>query len=212
MNNPRLFFAIAFLIPIGIVQAQPECTLRKNSNGIKVYTCPVKDSNLKAIKASFDLESGLGQLVAVIKDVPAYTAWQYHMIESKLVSQGKNELIYHSEISAPWPVSNRDMVVQLKFKYDSVNSILDIDAIGLPALVPLVEDNIRIPHFKANWNIYVVKENHLRIEYNLMVDIGGSIPAWLMNMAQAEGPFETFSKLKTQVTRGEYQSRQYLNK
>ncbi len=212
MKNQRLFLTIGFLIPLGIVHAQSECTLRKDSNGIKVYTCSVNDSNLKAIKATFDLEAGLSQLVAVVQDVPAYTAWQYRMIKSKLVSQHRNELIYHSEVSAPWPVSNRDMVVQLKFKYDSVNRIMDIDAIGLPALVPLVEDNIRIPHFKANWNIHVVNKNHLRIEYNLMIDIGGSIPAWLMNMAQAEGPFETFSKLKTQITQAEYQSGQYLNK
>ncbi len=209
MKKRILFFAVVLVVSIENVEAQIDCSLRKNSNGIRVYACPVKDSNIKSIKSTFELEADLNQVVAVLQDVPAYTEWQYHMIKSKLVSQGKNELIYYSEIAAPWPVSNRDLVVQLKFSYDSAKRILVVDATGMPALLDPVEDIIRIPHLRAKWTIQKVKENHLKVEYDLRVDIGGSIPAWLMNMAQAEGPFETFSRLKTQIAMQNYQSSEY---
>ncbi len=190
---------------------QNDCSLRKDSHGIRVFSCEVTDSKFKSIKANFVLEGEFEQLVAVMQDVPAYKNWQYHMVNPKIVnSNGKDEIIYYSEISAPWPVSNRDVIVSLKFNYDAEKEILEVIALGLPTALPDVEDVIRVPNFNAKWLVRKIKgSSQLAVEYALVIDMGGSIPAWLVNMAQAEGPFETFSKLKERMKLMEYQDKDF---
>ena len=209
MKSFYLFFLPLALVGFDIANAQTDCTLRKDAQGIKVYSCNVEGSKFKGIKANFELDANLHQVVSALYDVPSYTKWQYHMISAKLVNQGVDELMYHSEVSAPWPVSNRDMVVRLHFNYDSIAKVLLVNAIGLPSTLPTVPDVIRIPYFKARWTIQESTLNKLLVQYELDIDVGGSIPAWLMNMAQAEGPFETFSKLKEQLKRQQYKRKEY---
>lgn len=199
MKSKILFFIIFTVVVLESAQAQTDCSLRKDSQGIKVYSCNIEGSKVKRVRAVFELEADFNQIVAAIYDVPSYTTWQYHMISSKLIDHGMNELTYYSVISAPWPVSNRDMIVNLKFKYDSIARILEITGNGVPTKLPAVEDKVRVPYFKAKWTIQKITNGKLQVEYNLDVDIGGSIPAWLMNMAQAEGPFETFNNLKDRL-------------
>ncbi len=202
---PLLIGSIVF----GTVQAQTDCTVRKDLNGIKVFSCEVADSKFKSIKATFELDAELNQLVSVLQDVPAYNAWQYRMINPRLVRQDERSLTYYGEISAPWPVSNRDLIVILEFGYDPAEKVLNVSATGMPASLPLVENIIRIPDFKAKWTVRELANHQLQVEYNLVIDIGGAIPAWLINMAQAEGPFETFSNLKAHLKLEKYQGNTY---
>ena len=46
----------------------------------------------------------------------------------------------------------------------------------------------------------VVNGSDLKVSYFLNVDPGGSIPAWLVNLAVAEGPYESFRNLKRQLS------------
>lgn len=209
MKSPNLVLLIVACGVYCSANAQADCSLRKDSNGIKVYSCNVEGSKIKGIKAIFELEADFDQVVSVIYDVPSYTTWQYHMVSAKLVSSGNDELTYYSEISAPWPVSNRDLVVKLKFNYNANAQVLEVNGEGIPATIPLVQDIVRIPHFKAKWMITKIEAGKLRVEYTLDVDIGGSIPAWLINMAQAEGPFETFTNLKERLKLKQYEGKEY---
>ena len=191
------------------LQAQSDCEIRKNEKGIQVYSCAVEDSNLKSIKAVFDLHAELDQLVSVLRDVSAYSSWQYRMINPKLIRSDANTITYYGEISAPWPVSNRDMIVELKFNYDSALRTMEVKATGLPAALPAVKNVIRVPEFKAKWHVAETTSHELKIEYELLINIGGAIPIWIMNIAQAEGPYETFSNLKTHIHLKKYQNPAY---
>jgi hypothetical protein len=55
---------------------------------------------------------------------------------------------------------------------------------------------VRIPFSEAKWRVTRLNQSSLKIDYTLRVDPGGYVPAWLANMAMAEGPFYSFSKLK----------------
>jgi hypothetical protein len=98
--------------------------LKTEEEGIKVYTRPVKNSAIKAIKVECTVEASLSQLTAVLLDIPASDKWVYATkfcrIQKKLST---NELIYHSEIDVPWPVSNRDFIVRIKLEQDSTKTI-----------------------------------------------------------------------------------------
>jgi len=54
------------------------------------------------------------------------------------------------------------------------------------------------------WLIDPAPGNTLKIDYTLQLDPGGSIPAWLVNMFIANGPVETFRRLKKQIQKPVY--------
>ena len=195
---------LTVLIAVKPLPVRSQCTVRKDEQGIKVMSCEVKDSRLKSIKTVFELDADLFQLVSVLRDVSTYSSWQYRMINTKKIQEGDSSIMYYGEISAPWPVSNRDLIVRLEFDYNREQKTLVVNATGYPTNLPIVEHIIRVPEFKAKWIVSEISDHRLHVEYQLAVDIGGAIPVWIMNMAQAEGPFETFSNLRVHIQSEKY--------
>ena len=98
-------------------------------------------------------------------------------------------------MSAPWPVSDRDLIIHLKINIredGSMRVILN----SLPNYLPESKDFVRIPYSHSEMHMVPIAENHLKVSYWLKVDPGGSIPDWLANMVSAQGPYETFKKMK----------------
>jgi len=54
-----------------------------------------------------------------------------------------------------------------------------------------------------------IPQGGVKIEYELQVDPGGKVPAWLVNMFATKGPFETFKKLQQQVKKPVYSRRSF---
>jgi hypothetical protein len=64
---------------------------------------------------------------------------------------------------------------------------------------PLDEDLIRVPFMKGQWRVRQGANNTLFIEYFLRINPGGTVPAWLVNIAMADGPHHSFRNLKQQI-------------
>src|SRR5579885_746061 len=95
--------------------AQTDCKLRKDVDGIKVYTCNTDTSKFKSIKVECDLKCSLDVLEKCLLDFDNYKYWQFNTVESKAVKKmSDSEFIYYTKIEAPWPVSDRDMVVRFR--------------------------------------------------------------------------------------------------
>lgn len=180
--------------------AQTDCELRRSQDSIFVYACKVTDSRIKAVKAHFTLPTSLSVLAGHLLDVDAYTQWQYSIIKTKVLKRiGDNEVIYRAEVKAPWPVSNRDLVVHLKITQETETKIMRFSIISLPDYIPPYEGIVRVPRSEGHWTITPVAKNKLKIDYQFIVDPGGSIPAWLLNLSIAEGPHRTFFNLTHRI-------------
>jgi hypothetical protein len=190
-----VFFAIA--LNNGIAQ-NPECDLKRDDEGIKVYTCKTENEKFKLLRAEFDLKDvTLSQLKKFIWNVPNYTTWQYNMIESQRISSsGEFEMAYRSVVDAPWPVENRELVLNVRMVEDSATASFFIHSFDYDKPTP--SKMIRVPFFDGSWKINK-GVNVLKVTYTLRIDPGGLVPAWLANLAMAEGPFVSFQKLKKQL-------------
>ncbi len=58
---------------------------------------------------------------------------------------------------------------------------------------------VRVPFSEARWEVAMVNNKDLSIQYFLRIDPGGSVPTWLVNMAMAEGPYVTFKNLRAKL-------------
>jgi hypothetical protein len=197
--NFKLFFIVWLIPSLAISQSIP-CHLKKEKDGIKVYTCKTSGERFRMVRAVFELEStSLEKLENFLWDVDNYVNWQYRSIAAELLDKANsNEMTYRVEVDAPWPVENRELILNFKIKRDSLPNRLDIEIHSTRWDQPPPQGMVRVPYSKAVW--LILKEGtSLKIDYWLQIDPGGLVPAWIVNMALADGPLETFKKLKDQV-------------
>ena len=198
-SSPLNFLpTLAFLFALTWTQdVQQDCDLRKSAEGIEVYTCKTTDSKINSIRSNFSLNLPFSELSKALLDWPNFNQWQYKIRKTELLKTiSKVELIYRAELIAPWPVSNRDLILHVKLSPGPNPNEYQFTIIGKPDFIPPREGFVRVPVSDGSWQIKVVGPERIDIQYSLMVDPGGAIPAWLLNLSLAEGPFETFKGLR----------------
>lgn len=114
------------------------------------------------------------------------------------------ELYYYSEISVPWPASNRDFIARLVVTQDPRTKVVTIWGPTYPEYLPAKKDIVRVSQSEGKWVLTPVGKNRVKVEYTLHADPGGNIPAWLVNMFATKGPYESFRNLKEQLKKPAY--------
>jgi hypothetical protein len=202
-----LLISIFLLLNQLAVLGQCEWKLSTEKDGIKIYTCQVPDSKVKAVKVECEIEASASQLVALIMDVNTSTDWVYHTRSCTKIKQvSPSELYYYSEVSLPWPAEDRDFVAHLTVTQNPDTKAIVIDGPAVPGLVPAKKGVVRIDHSSGKWTITPCGSDHIKVEYTLHVEPGGSLPSWMVNMFATQGPLQIFEKLKLELQRPAYKN------
>jgi len=186
--------------------AQPEWHLKKDEDGIKVYTGETPNSNFKSIKVDCIINTTVPQIIACLCDMSIQTEWVYNSKSAKLVKKIKdNEFEFYSEVNVPWPGTNRDYIAHITIVQQSPQ-LTTIDSHSEPSAVPEKDGLVRVKKSTAHWELTPVNKQAVHIVYTLTFDPAGAVPAWLINLFLTKGPFETFKKLKEEVKKPAYQN------
>jgi hypothetical protein len=201
-----IFLLAGFLSLPSIVLTQTEWKLDRDKEGIKVYSSPYPDSKIKALKVVCTVESTLSQLAAVLMDIKNQDEWFYHTKSSILKEVSPSELFYYSELSLPFPMSNRDFIEHIVISQNSVTRVMTMIVQNLPDFIPAKKGLVRVLNSQCKWVVTPLTDKSLLVEFTLFADPAGSIPVWLVNAMSYYGPYETFKKLKNQLLKPEYQN------
>jgi START domain len=183
-----------------IVFAQEDCVLKKQKDGIKVYSCPTVGSEFKTVMAEFELKATIDQYISTVLDVASYKEWHYRSVNPRILKKiSDTELIYYTQVSAPWPVSNRDLILRLILDIDPDTKILTATLECIPEYLPVVDNVVRVPKSFSKMTFTPISNSKLKVNYSIHVDPGGQIPAWIANMFSTQGPYETFKNLKDRL-------------
>lgn len=202
-----MYKAVLFLLLISTLnaRAQQNWKLNTETDGMKIYMGDVPGSKVKAIKVECDFNASLSQLITVLLDVKTCTEWVYHTKSCTLLKQvSPSELFYYSEVNIPWPATNRDFVAHLIVTQNPETKVVTVDGPVVPGMVPAKSGIVRIEHSIGKWTISPLSAKSIRVIYTLQVDPGGNIPAWLVNLFAAEGPVQSFKKLRLQLQKPAY--------
>lgn len=196
-----LSIAIVILLLFGIrLQGQTKWELKADKNGIKVFTRDQAETSLKAVRATFEVDATLSQYASIILNVEAYKEWNYAATNPYLVKRiNESELMYYTEAKAPWPVTDRYVVLHLKIKQDPESKILQITLQDVPDQIPAKSGLVRIPEFYSKITVTPITAERVKVEYFLSVDPGGSIPAWVANLVSTKMPITTFTNLINRI-------------
>ncbi|OJV12444.1 MAG: lipid-binding protein [Dyadobacter sp. 50-39] len=177
--------------------AQAEWRCVATRDGIRVYAKTVPDSRIKAMKAECTLDAGSEQVISLLLDVKAAERWVCHTKSCRLVKRiSDTELFYHTEVSLPWPLDNRDFVTHLKVVRHENDHLITIEAPAVPGILPPRNGIVRISSSINRWQIRPLPNGKVWVEYMLQVDPGGHIPAHIVNMFASRAPIETFQNMR----------------
>lgn len=205
--NKFIVFLLCCVFLVGFSkQTTNTWQLKKFEEGISIYTRDTENSKFKELKAVFQIKTSLSSIIALLNDVESYPQWVYRCETSKVLLKTSDKyLIRYQTIVAPWPVDNRDVIVEVSFSQDAKTKIVYQKVNALPDYAPKADGHVRIPEFRATWTLVPLKNGIVEIQYELLVNPGGALPAWLVNMAVIDGPFETSQKMKIWLMKEKYQ-------
>lgn len=177
--------------------AQAEWRRVAAHDGIKVYAKAVPDSKIKAMKAECALEASVDEVIALLLDVKAAERWVCHTKSCRLIKKiSDTELYYHTEVSLPWPLDNRDFVTHLNVTRRESDGAVTVEAPAVPGILPMRDGIVRINSSINRWLIRPLPNGKAWVEYMLQVDPGGHIPAHVVNMFACRAPIETFQNMR----------------
>lgn len=181
--------------------------LEKNKNGIKVFTHIPEGAELKEIKMSSTANATLSQAAAVLLDVDEYPRWIYNCNQAKIIKRiSKHEILYYSNVKAPWPVSDRDVVANNKIFQNPKTKVVFSESTANIDVLPSIDDKVRIKKFYGLWKITPIEKNKIKIEYYLKINPGGKLPVWVVNLFIANAPYQSMLNFKRQLNEDKYQN------
>ena len=187
--------------------AEADWQLKKEQDGIKVYTGQSPQPNIKAVRVECEIKTTLSRLAALLFDAPAHEDWIYSTEESYEVERiNEQEQIYYSEITMPWPLYNREVVIHLKIHQDPQTHVMTVTATATKGYVDESKDKVRVTSSQAIWTVTPTGKETVKVEYVGWANPGGAVPAWAVNLFATKGPYESFRKLRALVNKPVYQA------
>ena len=173
--------------------------LSKDKDGIKVYTRQHEGSEIKEFKAVTIVTAKMNSLESLIDKVSEYPDWQANITSAKVLKQvNKNEQTIYCTSDVPWPVKDRDIVLQSK-KAVSEKGIVVYKITSLPDYIKEKEDFLRIRDANGKWQFVPKEGGKIEVTYQFYGDPAGSLPNWLINMFIVDGPYDTLINLKKEL-------------
>lgn len=165
-----------------------------NEDGIIVYNREVEGYSIPESKVIGVKEGGtLAEVKAMFLDFSTYHEWIPSCSSSKLVEKKGNTYVYYATYDAPWPVSDRDIYLQVK--YSETSTQIKMEITGLPTYKANKAGFVRIPFNEALWLFELQKDGSIRLTNSSLSDPGGNIPDWISSMAAEDIPLEVMQNV-----------------
>ncbi len=186
--------------------AQAEWRVVKNSDGIRVFTRPSANSSLDEFMGRTVVDAKIEVVVELIRDVDAQPQWMADCIEARVVKKySEEDLLVYNVTRAPWPVSNRDVVVRSRGGVDVKSGKVSIIFSAVKdSPVPERSGVVRMTDLLGQWHLKKTGDDKTEVTYIMRANPAGNIPASIANMTSKAIPFRTLTKMKEMVKKEKY--------
>ena len=201
MQRSRLS-ALALVVSLltGPTAVRAEWQVVETTQGVEVSQQTVEGRGLPMFRGIGEVGGSPEQILEVLQDVDKHTEWMPDTAEVRLVRESEEAIWLYRRTDAPWPVSDRDVVVrsQLEIVEPEVEIHSFFEAVEVPE-VPERRGVVRMPHLEGHWKIRAIAANRSRVEYQVDVDPGGRLPGWLAARTSRDNPVRTIVGLRKRL-------------
>lgn len=191
--------AIVLLSVLALASPSFGWELVKDKEGIQIYTRDSRFENFKMFKGEVELDTSIDEAMAYLSQPALATDWLHDCSESRLLTlHSPDHYVVYQVTSAPWPVNDRDYVLDIKIERDHQKRSADIyvQALDDVKTVPRHKKRVRVTELFGRWQLQTISDKKIKLSYETEANPTGKIPAWLSNAFVIDQPFHTLQNLK----------------
>jgi len=194
-------------------EACGEWRLIRVSDGITGYARSNPRSPVNETKAIGVVDAPVAVLEAVVRDIPAETRWMFmcskaYKIETPDQAGAADSYYSYFRQGLPWPVSDRYAIMKHELSLDRASGTLTLRGTAIRhAAVPVQEKRgMRLPLVEVICIMKTVAENKTEVTYQILADVGGSIPTPVLQMLTRSLAVDTIKNVRRMVRQEPYRS------
>jgi len=173
--------------------------LRKDKNEIQVFTKKREASNIYKYKVKTKVQASIQKVYEQVIDFNENLQYM-ELVDSLAFLKHRKDKRYinHMRFDMPWPVTNREMVMDMHVEIKKDRIVLVSD--DLPDYQKKSKKYVQIEDFHEEWTI---KENKVTDKTQIVivgwVNPGGNIPTWIVNLFSVRTPFRFISGIVEEI-------------
>ena len=183
-----------FLLHADVYAVGDQWELEFDRDGIRVYTQIEGESPFKQIKVTTTINAPVEKVMEILLAFGEYNQWMNQVQESYLVNQADSSYYVFILEDAAWPVQDRYQVSKLNVRQSVSKSKVQFRTV--PNFIEKRKDAIQIKQFEGYWELEDRADHQCSLEYVLIQNPGGYVPAWLANFQAVDSPFQSIYKLR----------------
>lgn len=186
-------------IPTSSLAQQAPWKKIRDKQGIEVFTRSNENSDFKEFMSKTVVQAEVDDFLEVLYDVESLPEWGYNLREATLIRRDADSLqVYYAVAKAPFPYKDRDGVYLNRFLWDAESATLTVEIRMLEGEIPEKADLVRMKGY-GFWTVRELPDDRLEIHFQMQMDPGGNIPAWLSNMFSGDTPYYTMKGLRARL-------------
>lgn len=191
----------------------PEWELVSDRKGIQVYMRHNDESRLKTFRGvtRMTLKDEYA-MVALLNDYASFPKW-LHFIDGaeEFDRNGPLQRYLRFTTNLPWPLKDREAVLRADVvqKLNEAEDSVMIHMTNTPDLLPPNDSYVRFPELRGVFGARRLGNQEVEIIYEIVLDPGGYIPAWLANILLRDAPYFTLQRMRRIILRPEYQNQYF---
>lgn len=180
--------------------AQSEWELAKDANQVQVYTRRDPGESLKAFRGVVKIPADAEVILKTIMDAERSVEWSARTKESRILKKdGPNHQVIYNLIETPWPVDDRDLVVEMRI--ERAGNLITCYLKNASGIYPAQDGIVRIPRYEGFWELRSLGNGMTQVTMQGLTDPGGTIPEWIINQGVVDTPHKTLSNLRARFVR-----------
>jgi START domain len=195
--NGILFVVLLVAVSSPTVAAEYPWEIKKDEDGIRVSVRKVEGSSILEYKGTVVVDSGPEAVVRLFEEDERMPEWFHQCSESRLIrADSLEDKVLYFVISMPWPVQDRDLVFRRVRSQDTATGAVEYRTSSLPEVYPEQDGKVRMPYLNGFWRFTPLGDGRTEIYYQQHSEVGGHIPAWLVNKLAVNIPFNSLSHFR----------------
>jgi hypothetical protein len=131
----------------------------KEKEGIRLYTGGEPNSALKSFKGETTLNVPVDEVNSLLIDPRNNDWWDKNVIQRKVLDYQKGRFVkYYLIYDLPWPLTDRDIVVEARMTFDSGTGEQTVITRSVLNIVPAKPDLVRITKYWQKWTFQPINK------------------------------------------------------
>lgn len=179
--------------------------IKKEQDGIIIYTSKVTNSKFRAVKAEMLVKGTVSGLVALVSDNDACPQWADLCEKSETIEViSDTEKYVYSYNNIPFPIKDRDVLAHVIWQYAPSTGKVSMTSTATQDRHPKIKSAVRITKAVTQWHFTPQDDGFVRVDNFAHIDPNGPTPAWVTNLLLVSSPFKTMKNMRKIIETGHY--------